>query len=451
MRSIKCDHSGKQTRRKFLLESAAICAAGAGLTSLSRAYGDAVGTTSPSQRVRVGIIGASRYATGGPGRGTHLATTLAKLPGVEVAYICDVDESHVAYATAEVTKVLKDGTNPPRGVSDLRRVLDDKSVDAVAIATPDHWHAPAAILACAAGKHVYVEKPCCHNPHEGEMLVAAAKKHNRFVQHGTQRRTWPAMREATERLRAGEIGRVIQAKTFYFSGRGTIGNGKAVPVPQGLDWPLWQGPAPQRAFHDNYLHYTWHWFWHWGTGELGNNGVHFIDQARWGLGVDYPTRVTFAGGKYRFPGDDQETPDTGLASFEFGDKLLTWEFRSWGNRAPSDPDCDVMFIGEKGSLVCRGGAYTIHDPKGVKIDQGAGESSDSTHLDNFIKTIRGDGTLHAPIDEGFKSALLCNLGNISFRTGRAVQLDPGTHQITGDPQAAALWRREYQPGWEPAV
>ena len=409
------------------------------------------GVVGASRKVVVGVMGTSRYATGGDGRGSHLAATLAKLPNVEVAYVCDVDQRHVAYAIDRVSKSIKGDAKPPKGVGDFRRILDDKSVDALVVATPDHWHAPAAILGCAAGKHVYVEKPCAHNAHEGQLLAAAAQKHDRLVQHGTQRRTWPGMREAVERLQAGEIGRLMTARTFYYSGRSTIGKGKQVSPPEQLDWALWQGPAPQRPFHDNYLHYTWHWFWPWGTGELGNNGVHFIDQARWMLGAEYPTRVSFAGGKYRFPDDDQETPDAGIVSFEFGDKLLTWEYRSWANRTDLDPDCDVMITGEKGYLVCKGGGYTIHDLKGKEIAKGSGEAGDSTHLQNFVDSIRGDAKLHAPISEGVKSVLLCNLGNIAYRCGKAVHFDPQKRQIVNDPKAASFWKREYQPGWEPMV
>ncbi|HEX4794480.1 MAG TPA: Gfo/Idh/MocA family oxidoreductase [Humisphaera sp.] len=442
------------SRRRFLSQGALGAVAITGLSGefaspMARAGTGASPATSPSRKIVVGVMGTSRYATGGDGRGSHLAKTLAKLPNVEVAYVCDVDQRHIAYAREEVGKIVKSGT-PPKGVGDFRRILDDKDVDALVVATPDHWHAPAAILGCAAGKHVYVEKPCCHNAHEGEMLVAAAKKLDRHVQHGTQRRTWPAMREAVERLRAGDIGRVIHARCFYYSNRATIGTGKLMPAPAELDWPLWQGPAPRREFKDNYLHYTWHWFWNWGTGELGNNGVHFIDQARWGLGVEYPTRIAFTGGKFRYQ-DDQETPDMGDVSFEFGDKLLTWEYRSWSAKAPMEPDYDVLFAGEKGFMALRGGSYSIHDLKGKKIADGTGESSDSNHLNNFIQTIRGDAKLHAPIDEGYKSALLCNLGNVSYRVGRVVNFDPNARRITGDNEAAALWQRQYEPGWEPKV
>src|SRR5262249_2593679 len=193
------------------------------------------------------------------------------------------------------------------------------------VATCNHWHAPATILACAAGKHVYVEKPCSHNPNEGELMVAAARNHKRFVQMGNQRRSWPKIIEAMDQLHKGIIARGYLAQSWYYNRRPSIGHGKEAPIPEGLDYDLWQGPAPRRPFKSNYLHYNWHWFWHWGNGELGNNGIHMIDLCRWGLGVDYPVRVTSAGGRYRYA-DDQETPDTQVVAFEFeGRKTITWE------------------------------------------------------------------------------------------------------------------------------
>ncbi len=197
-----------------------------------------------------------------------------------------------------------------------------KAVDALVIATCNHWHAPAAILACAAGKHVYVEKPCSHNPREGEMMVAAARKHRRLVQMGNQRRSMPAAIEAIAQLRSGVIGRVYYAQSWYLNTRPSIGAGKSAPVPEGLDYDLWQGPVPRRPFKSNYLHYNWHWFWHWGNGELGNNGVHAVDTCRWGLGVDYPVQATSVGGRFCHE-DDQETPDTNVATFRFADRNLS--------------------------------------------------------------------------------------------------------------------------------
>lgn len=424
-------------RRQFLQGAAVALTAGSAL----RAAGS-------GEKVHVGVMGTSRNHLGGPGRGAHLAATVAGLPNAEVVYVCDVDERNVGKAVAEASAKQ---SRPPQGVRDFHKVLDDRNVDALVIATPDHWHAPAAILACAAGKHVYVEKPCCHNAAEGELLVAAARKHKRLVQHGTQRRSWPGLIEAMTRLREGEIGPVLSAKCFYFAGRPTIGKGKEAPAPEWLDWSLWQGPAPERPFRDNVVHYNWHWFWHWGTAELGNNGVHGLDLARWGLGVDCPSRVACTGGKYRHRDDDQETPDTCLANYEFDGKSITWDGRSWQERSSLEPDYEVAFLGTKGTLVIRGGGYAIHDPKGKEVAKGSGNGGDAVHLKNFLDAIRGDGKLNAPIDEGYKSALLCNLGNIAWRTMGAVRFDPEARRIIDSKEAAALWGREYRKGWEPKV
>src|SRR5688572_335063 len=331
------------TRRGFMAASTALAA--------SRVFG-------ANERIRIGVMGTSRSNSGrNPGQGATLAINAAQLAGAEVAAICDVDDVHLK---ACVEDVAKKQAQPPAAHKDFRKILDDKSVDALIIATPDHWHAPAAILAMAAGKHVYCEKPCSHNPREGELLVEAARKHKRVVQHGTQRRSWPSHLEAIQKIKEGEIGRVLTARCFYIgSDRPTIGRGKAAPVPEKLDWTLWQGPAPEREYKDNVVHYNWHWFWHWGTAELGNNGVHTIDVCRWGLGVDYPTKVSSTGARLRYD-DSQETPDTNLATFLFPNgTMITWEGRSWLGRTSVDPEPQIVFFGEKGTLAISGGGYTI--------------------------------------------------------------------------------------------
>lgn len=392
-----------------------------------------------NSKVSIAVIGVN-------GRGSELAGAFAGLANVEVAALCDVDERALAKATAAVSRKT---TTVPRGERDFRRLLEDKSIDAVVIATPDHWHAPAAILACAAGKHVYVEKPCSHNAQEGEWLVAAARKHGRLVEHGTQRRSWPGVQEAMAKLREGAIGRVLRAQAYYFNNRPAIGHGKAAPVPAGLDWALWQGPAPEREYRDNFVPYHWHWFWHWGTGELGNNGVHMIDLCRWGLGVEHPQRVTSAGRKLRYD-DDQESPDTNVVLFDTGAATIQWECRSWAARAPHDPAYDVAFFGENGSLLITAGGYTIHDPAGKETARGTGPIGNDTHLQNFIDAIRGGTKLNAEIEEGHRSTLFCHLGNIAWRTGQTIDFT-AQGGIVGDERAKKLWRREYRPGWEPRV
>jgi predicted dehydrogenase len=392
------------------------------------------------------VIGTS-WTGKNPGRGTELALSLAALPGAVVRYVCDVDADHVRRSAAIVAE--KQGIEP-KAAGDFRRVLDDKSIDAVAIATPDHWHSPAAILACAAGKHVYVEKPCCHNPHEGELLVEAARKYNRVVQHGTQRRSWPKNVEAIERVKSGDIGRVLFSRGWYTNDRPETGRRTPAAVLSGLDWELWQGPAPRRPFTENVVHYKWHWYWNWGTGELGNNGIHALDVCRWGLGVDHPRRVTAGGGRYFFH-DDQETPDTLSVTYDFGDKEIVWEGRSCLPRGIEGSQFGIAFYGDKGTIVIDGGGYKLFDPKGKQVESQSGPGGNGEHLQNFIDCIESGKRPNAPIDEGFKSVLLCHLGNIAWRTGRVINCDPQTGQIHGDPEAAGLWRREYEKGWEPKV
>jgi predicted dehydrogenase len=396
-------------------------------------------------RVRLGIMGTG-------GRGTELGRLFASLPGVQVATVCDVDEGRVKDAAVKIGQVAeKAKAEAPTAVADYRRILDDKEIDGMIVATCNHWHAPAAILGCAAGKHVYVEKPCSHNPHEGEWLVEAARKYKRHVQMGNQRRSFGHYQEAVQKLRDGVIGRAYLAKSWYFNNRPPTGKGKLTDPPKGLDYDLWQGPAPRRPFKDNYHPYKWHWFWHWGNGELGNNGVHTIDVCRWGLGVDYPIRVSSSGGRYRYD-DDQETPDTHTVGYEFeGKKLITWEGLSC-NQSPTGAAFDILFFGENGSLSLRDNGYTVFDVKGKELQKFPGaKASMNEHVGNWLAAIRDGAKLNSEIEEGHKTTLLCHLGNIAHRTGRAVRCEPKAGHIQDDKDAMALWTRQYEKGWEPKV
>jgi len=431
-------------RRTFLKHGLATTAGMAvlGAAASSRAADKA------NEKIVVGVMGTSRSNNRrSPGRGALLAIETARLAGAEVAYVCDVDRLNMAGTLKDVQRAQ---SKAPKGVTDVRRILDDKDVDALIIAAPDHWHSPAAILACTAGKHVYVEKPCSHNPHEGQRLLAAARKHKRTVQHGTQRRSWPGVIEGITRIRQGLIGRVRYAKTPYLNARAGIGKGKRAAVPDWLNWDLWQGPAPRRAFQDNVVHYTWHWFWHWGTGELGNNGVHMLDLIRWGMGVDYPRHVSSAGGRYCHD-DDQESPDTNAVAFDFGGGLAFWEGRSCLPRSPVDGQYDVAFFGDKGVLAIRGSGYVAHDRRGKEIAKGTGTGGNTGHLQNFLDGIRGKAALNADIAEGVKSAHLCHLGNIAWRVGRSLRCEPKTGRIIDDAEAMKLWTRQYEKSWEPKV
>jgi predicted dehydrogenase len=417
-------------RRRFL---GAAASAGVTLAASGRVLG-------ANEKVVVGVMGMG-------GRGTSLAGTFQQQSNVDVAYVCDPDSSRAEKAAAAVVKAGGQNVKP---VADFRRILEDRDVDVLVVATCNHWHAPAAILGCSAGKHVYVEKPCSHNAREGELMVAAARKYDRRVQMGNQRRSWPKVIEAIELVRNGEIGKVYYAQSWYTNNRGSIGRGKATAPPSELNYDLWQGPAPRKAFRDNYLHYNWHWFWHWGNGELGNNGIHMIDLCRWGLGVDYPVHVTSAGGRFRFQ-DDQETPDTNMVTFTFADgKSITWEGLSC-NRMPGWHGADTMFHGEKGSLAINGGGYTIYDAAGKEVRKSSGPGGDAGHIGNFLAAVRGEAKLNSEIEDGHKSTLLCHLGNIAYRTGRALKCDPKKGHIVGDRDAMAQWSREYEKGWEPRV
>ena len=412
-------------------------------------------TVGPNDKLTVAVIGTN-------GRGLAHLECLTHLPGVEVAYICDVDDRAIATGIKTTTKWQK---AEPKGLKDFRNALEDQSLDAVTIATPDHWHAPMAILALAAGKHVYVEKPCSHNPYEGELLIEAARKHQRMVQMGNQRRSFPNIQQAIREIHAGIIGRAYSARAWYVNRRASIGQGKPVSVPNWLDYDLWQGPAPRRPYRDNLIHYNWHWFWHWGTGEALNNGTHEVDICRWALGVDWPIRVASTGGRYQFE-DDWETPDTQVIGWDFAErKSIAWEGRSC-NQCPSEGLArGAMVYGTEGAALLDGNSYTIFDKnnkvvKEVKekaavdptnILSGTGMALDQLHFENFVGAIRTGARLNSPIEEGHKSVTMLHLGNIAWRVGRELHCNPANGHILKDSQASKLWRREYERGWAPVV
>src|SRR5881275_2396312 len=410
---------------------------------------------SPGDTVRVAVMGLN-------GRGTVLARTFASWRTADVAYVCDVDSVVLAKGVAAVAGV-RHGARGVQGLGDFRRALDDKDVDALVIAAPDHWHTPAALLAMQAGKHVYVEKPCGHNPREGELLVEAQHKHQRVVQMGTQQRSAPRSMELMQAIREGIIGKPYLARAWYANTRATIGRGKVAPVPSNLDYELWQGPAPHTPYRDNVIHYNWHWFHRWGTGEICNNGTHEIDVARWALGVDYPVRVTSTGGRYHFS-DDWEFPDTQEACFDFADgKTIIWQGQSCNGAETFDRGRGTAILGTGGSAVVDRDGYTIYDVKekvvksslaahpGDALNLSADDDMTAQHIGNFLDAIRTGAALHQPITEGAKSVLLGHLGNIAQTTGRALRIDAASGRITGDEEAMKSWQREYAPGWAPVV
>jgi predicted dehydrogenase len=419
------------SRRSFLKQ------AGAG--SLVMGLAGNVRASSANDKIVVGLIGC-----GGRGRRFY-----------EYAdSVCDPDSERLNEAVKETS------VESFNAVQDLRRLLDNKSIDAVVIATPDHWHAPAAILALDAGKHVYVEKPCSHNFRESQLLIEASRRSGLVVQHGTQQRSSPIMREAIARLRDGAIGDVFVAKAWNVQLRPNIGHTQPSEPPSSLDYDLWVGPAEYLPFQPNRLHYNWHWWHAFGTGDIGNDGTHEIDLARWGLGVDtLPSKVAAIGGKY-FHDDDQQFPDTATCVFEYpGDgrpgagKQLVLEMRLWSTTYPFNCDTGVEFWGTNGKMMIRKrGKLEILGPRNAVIEQKQFEPAKSMeHMDDFLNAIRSGRRPNAPTEEAHRSVALVHLANIALRTGRSLTIDPKLEQIMGDEQASQLLRRTYRQGGHWAI
>jgi predicted dehydrogenase len=426
-------------RRHFLAATMTSCAA-ASIVSAAETSATADNSTDQNRRVVVGVMGLSR--------GQELAAEFARHPNVVVKYVCDVDRQR---AESGAARLKQSGSSTTQPVEDFRRILDDQEVDALVCAAPNHWHAPATILGCQARKHVYVEKPCSHNPREGEWMVEASRRHQRVVQMGTQRRSSSGTIEAMKKLHEGAIGRVYLARSWYNADRGSIGTRQPSSPPPHLNYELWQGPAPQRPFKENVVHYNWHWHWHWGNGELGNNGVHTIDLCRWGLNVDFPLAVTSSGGRYCYA-DDQETPDTHTVCFEFdGQRSITWH----GLSCNRHEDGFVTFYGDQGTLELQsGGEYTIFDRRDKVVHRSdQGDGGQQAHVANFLSAVRAGNSslLAAEISTGHRSTLLCHLGNIAHRVGRRLKCDASNGHIVDDAEAMRLWEREYAPEWKPTV
>ncbi len=415
-------------RRTFL---AGATAASIGLTSrrVTRA-------ADANDTVVLALMGANN-------RGSQLAPVFAAQSGAEIAYVCDCDERAIGKG---IDAVVSGGGKKPQGIKDFRKALDDPAVDALICAAPNHWHAPATIIGCAAGKHVYVEKPACHTPDEGERMIRAARDANRVVQVGLQRRSGQLYHKVMDRIRGDAIGRVLYARSTYNTDRPTIGHGKKTAVPPWLDYDLWQGPAPARPFQDNVVHYNWHFFWHWGNGELGNNGVHTLDLCRWALGVDYPSKVTASGSKLRFD-DDQETPDTCTVTYDCNGRTIVWEGISWSRGANAGTQVGVELRGEAGTLYVDDDGYVIHDMKGKIVEKESAGRGDTEHIQNFLEAVRKGTKPNMDIEEGHKSTMLCHLGNISYRTGQSIKVDPKTGHVIDNSAAEAFWAREYRDGW----
>ncbi len=417
------------------------------------------GRTGASDRVRIGIVGIR-----GMGR-THIEE-FSRLPNVEVAALCDIDENLFPEI---IKKQFTDRGRPaPRTYFDLRKLYEDKEIDAVSIVTPNHWHALAGIWAMQAGKHVTIEKPVCHNYFEGQKLVEAARKYKVVVQHGMEQRSNPCAQSAVEFMRKGGLGEVYMAKGLCFKWRDTIGHFADEPVPAGIHYDLWLGPAPQRPFNRNRFHYNWHWNWDYGNGDIGNQGVHEMDVARWGLGVTLPTRVTASGGHFMFK-DDQQTPNMLMAIFEFENpdgaadkkKMLQFEVRGWitnreagigegkgdGSSGYMVSDANTIgniFYGSQGYMVKDVNAWKTY--MGKKLEPGPSGRGQANHYLKFVEAIRaGNGSLaNGDISDGHYSAALVHLANISYRLGRSLRFDPKSERFIGDDEANRLLGRDYR-------
>ena len=438
------------TRREFL-DGLLVGAAGLAIRATAKSYARILGS---NDRLNFAIIGLN-------GRGyAHLSSLKANKNAARISHVCDVD--------GMILKKFADSTKQETGEApvvekDFRHILDLKEVDAITIATPDHWHAPMAIAGLQAGKHVYVEKPCSHNPAEGALLVQAQQKYGKQVQMGNQQRSSPYTAEIIEKIHNGLIGRAYYAKAWYSNTRKSIGTGKEVPVPAELDWDLWQGPAPRRPYKDNVHPYNWHWFWIYGTGETLNNGTHEVDVCRWALGVDYPKRASASGGRYHFK-DDWQFYDTLVTSFEYDNAMLSWEGKCCEGMKIYGRDRGSAVMGTTGSVVIDRDGYDIYDLKGNKTgefrvrntqtsssDTIGRDSMTDAHFANFIAAIRTGEKLHAPVSEGNVAVTMLQLSNIAWKFNRELRLEPKDGRILGDDEAMKMWGREYEPGWAPKI
>lgn len=387
-----------------------------------------------SGRVRIGVIGLRS-------QGLELATALAAFRDVEIAALCDVDVGVLAEARDRLVPLQ---ATPPAGQSDFRRLLDDRSIDAVVIATPDHWHAPMTVLACAAGKDVYVEAPVSHGIAEGPVMTAAARRYGRVVQSGLTHRSSEHFQTAIALVKSGEIGHVKLARAWAVHRRKPIGRKPDAPSPEQVDYDRWLGPAAARPFQPNRFHHNWQWFWDYGSGELGAWGVQLLDVARWGLGVGLPLRVAATGGIHYLT-DDRETPDTLSVQYSFPRASIVWEHRQWSNHGIEGRSAAVAFYGDNGTLIVDRGGWKIYGRR--NSPSGDATDSQTPHLRNFIDCIKTRGTPQADIDVGQLSATLCHLGNLSYRLGREVTFDPATMTCGWDGEANALATVEHRAPW----
>lgn len=436
-------------KRRDFIRNISAGLAGIAFTGVSsgmshRSYSRIIGA---NERINVALIGTGRRHRG------YVGPIANRQNNVELSYLCDVMQSQREKALTTFSDSIG---NKPALESDFRRVLSDPGVDAVIIATPDHWHTPLTCLALAAGKHVYVEKPCSHNPHETEIIVSSRNKHGKLVQMGNQYRSAPHFREIIGEIHKGVIGNTYQAICFYSNSRSAVDKPVKTQVPAGLDWGLFQGPAPRKDYIQNVWDYIWHWYgWDYGTGETGNNAIHELDIARWALQVELPVYVNVEAGKRHFPDDGWTMYDTIHVNYRFAeDKIISWDGKSRNGFHTYGSDRGTIVYGTDGTAFIDPKGYKVFDRLGklqhekTKIEDG--DDGAIIHFANFFNGIRGKEKLNSPIETGVVSNLFINYANISYRIGQALEIDTVSRRIYGR-EAMALWSRDYEPGWEPVV
>ena len=408
-----------------------------------------------NDRIAVALVGAGRRFPG------YLEAMAKNKDNVRVVYLADVMKSRLEKGAKRFHEEV--GYDPEL-LNDFRKALDDRKVDAMFFAIPDHWHAPATWMALEAGKHVYVEKPLTHNPRESEVLLAYLKKYPHIVQMGNQQRSSPESRQIIKEIHKGVIGKPYLAVAFYTNARGRVKNPVPADPPAGLDWDLFQGPAPRGQYVDNVFDYNWHWYgWKFGTAETGNNATHELDIARWALQVDYPGEVEVVAGKYHFVDDGWTMYDTMDATFRFtGGLTIKWDGKSRNGYSTYGSGRGTIIYGSEGTVYVDRGGYRLYDRKGKLVRDsksaykeagtalGGGGGLTTLHIENFFDAIRGKARQHSPIDEGGKSTLLCHLANIAYRTGKRLEIDQANGHIK-DADAMKLWGRKYEAGWEPKM
>ncbi len=438
--------------RKVTAGTAGVAVAGSIMAMSAKSYGRIIGA---NDRLNVAIIGLGRRLE------AYYEPISQKGNNVELLYLCDVMKSQRENAAGNFKKVI-DYT--PKLENDIRKVIDDPKVDAIFNATPDHWHTPGAIIAMQGGKHVYVEKPCSHNLAENEMIVKAQKKYNKVVQMGVQQRSSDHTIEIIGEIHNGIIGVPYKALAFYTNQRGEVPLQKKVPVREGLDWDLFQGPAPRRDYTSETWDYNWHWYgWDYGTAESGNNGTHEFDVARWALQVNYPIHVEVQAEKNQFMNDGWEMYDNMDVNFQFaGNKVIKWDGNSRNGYQTYGYDRGTIIYGSEGSVYINRSIYILYDRNGKIVKQskstsneagnalGGGGDMTTTHVINFFDTIRGKSKLNAPIENGIITQALVHYSNIAYRIGKGFDIDDATGKMF-DRDAMKLWGRDYEPGWEPKI